>query len=39
MGEKLLVAKRVLPLLGEANELTKIFVSARKTIQVSKGKL
>jgi four helix bundle protein len=37
--EKLLVAKQILPLLCEANELTRIFISARKTIQVSKGKL
>ena len=39
IDERLLVAKNVLPLLGEANELTRIFVSARKTIQVSKAKI
>jgi four helix bundle protein len=37
IDEKIMASKRVLPLLKEANELTKIFVSARKTIQ--KGKL
>jgi four helix bundle protein len=37
IDEKLLIEKRVLPLLNEAYELTKIFVSARKTIQ--RGKL
>ncbi len=38
IDEKLLVAKRILPLLNEANELTKIFVSARKTIRWGKLK-
>jgi len=36
--EKLLAHKRVLSLLNEAHELTKIFVSARKTIQIGKLK-
>ena len=39
IDEKLLVSKRVMPLLSEATELTKIFVSARKTIQVGKLKI
>jgi four helix bundle protein len=38
IDEKLLSAKRVTPLLSEATELTKIFVSARKTIQAGKLK-
>jgi hypothetical protein len=38
IDEKLLSAKRVLPLLNEATELTKIFVSARKTMQAGKLK-
>ena len=38
IDEKLLPAKRVLALLNEANELTKIFVSARKTMQTGKLK-
>jgi four helix bundle protein len=38
IDEKLLTEKRVLPLLNEAHELTKIFVSARKTIQCGKLK-
>jgi len=38
IDERLLPAKRVLPLLNEANELTKIFVSARKTMQAGKLK-
>jgi len=33
VDENLLSEKRVLPLLGEAKELTAIFVSARKTIR------
>ena len=33
IDEKLLVERRVLPLLDEACELTKIFISARKTMQ------
>ena len=36
IDEKLLPAKRVFSLLNEANELTKIFVSARKTIKLGK---
>ncbi len=39
IDEKLLTAKRVMPLLSEADELTKIFVSARKTIQVGRLKI
>ena len=39
IDEKLLPAKRVLPLLNEGTELTKIFVSARKTMQIGKLKL
>jgi four helix bundle protein len=38
IDERLLPVKRVLPLLNEANELTKIFVSARKTMQAGKLK-
>ena len=38
IDEKLLSAKRVLSLLNEATELTKIFVSARKTMQAGKLK-
>jgi four helix bundle protein len=38
IDEKLLPVKRVLPLLDEATELTKIFVSARKTMQAGKLK-
>jgi hypothetical protein len=36
IDEKLLNAKRVIPLLSEGEELTSIFVSARKTIRNSK---
>lgn len=36
IDEKLLDEKRMLPLLNEASELIKIFVSARKTIQWGK---
>jgi len=39
IDEKLLASKRVMPLLNEANELTKIFVAARKTIQIGKFKI
>jgi four helix bundle protein len=38
IDEKLLAEKKVLPLLKESCELTKIFVSARKTIQWGKLK-
>ncbi|MGA2092146.1 MAG: four helix bundle protein [Sedimentisphaerales bacterium] len=38
IDEKLMAEKRVLPLLNEGCELTKIFVSARKTIQWGKLK-
>ena len=38
IDESLLAAKRVSPLLDEAYELVKIFVSARKTIQRGKVK-
>ena len=38
IDEKLLAEKKVLPLLKESYELTKIFVSARKTIQWGKLK-
>jgi len=38
IDEKLLPAKRLMLLLNEANELTRIFVSARKTMQVGKLK-
>ncbi|MGA2172900.1 MAG: four helix bundle protein [Sedimentisphaerales bacterium] len=39
IDEKLLAANRISPLLSEADELTKIFVSARKTIQARKLKI
>jgi len=37
IDEKLLSEKRVVPLLNEGEELTAIFVSARKTIKNSKS--
>ena len=37
IDEKLLNEKRVVPLLNEAEELTSIFVSARKTIKNNKS--
>ena len=39
IDEKILAAKLILPLLNEANELTKIFVSARLTIKMGKSKI
>ncbi len=37
LDEKLIVRKRVLPLLNEAHELSSIFITTRKTAQRNKS--